>query len=349
MRPELFNIPGLNLSIKSYGFMMAVGFICALLWAQFLARRKGANPEHLANFGGIALISGVLGARLFHVAHHWSTYRDDPAAIFAVWSGGLEFLGGFVLALASMLVYFKVKKLPVRQYLDILAPAVMLGLMFGRIGCLLNGCCFGGPCDLPWAVRFPALNTHTEGGLGCAHHERQQYSYSYHYQLEPDRQRRPGQGPLLELPDDYYRGYVGPEGDWVARQEEAPPERRELYHRYPLTATELTEAQREALAAGAYPMHPIHPTQVYSALNALLLAGLLSWLLLRGHLPTGAVFAIMLLLYGPTRFGIESLRNDSPLEVDGMTISQNLGIACVVLGVVLLVDAYRRARRQATS
>ncbi|OQA02332.1 MAG: Prolipoprotein diacylglyceryl transferase [Planctomycetes bacterium ADurb.Bin412] len=330
MRPELFSIPFIHLSIKSYGFMMVLGFLAALLLARWRCKKQGENPAPIADFGLIALLAGVIGARLFHVFHNWSYYRDYPREIFAIWSGGLEFLGGVILAAAAMVIYFRRKKLPLRTYLDILAPSLMLGLAFGRMGCFLNGCCFGAPTTVPWAITFPAVNTMTHSGSGCAKETQYQYSYPYEYQLTPDRCRHPENGPLLELPPDYYEGYIDSEGYLVDSDQAVPPGKN--WYRAPKRILDLSRRQIGELRQGKHPMHPIHPAQLYAIANALLLCLILNGIY-RFRKFDGWVFAWMLILYGFTRLGLEFLRTDSPLEFDGLTISQNLGILLVLIGL----------------
>src|SRR5690606_38879448 len=102
MLPELFRIPGLNIPIYSYGLMLVVGFLLAAALAKFLARRAGLNPEVFINAGIIALIAGVVGARLSHVLENWSVYTDASRSVWEnlkdaadIRSGGLTFYGGF--------------------------------------------------------------------------------------------------------------------------------------------------------------------------------------------------------------------------------------------------------------
>jgi len=337
MRPELFSIPFLHFGIPSYGAMLVLGFITAITLAQYRCRKMGENPEHIGNFGVMALLAGVLGARLFHVFHHWSDYRDNLGGIFAVWSGGLEFLGGVIAALAVMILYFRGKKLPVLKFLDILAPALMLGLAFGRMGCFLNGCCFGAPCELPWAIRFPPLVKSVQSG--CQKNNHSQYSYPFEYQLTPDGQRNSDGTALVQLPADYYGSYMDNQGHWARTPDVFPPGTK--YIAYPKHPDELTAEQRDALKEGKHPMHPIHPAQIYSLVNALLLCGILL-ILSRRRKFDGQIFAFMLILYGISRYFLESLRTDSPLEFGVLTISQILSLIAVPLGIVMLVALRRR-------
>jgi len=340
MRPELFVIPFLNLSIKSYGVMMVLGFLAALFLARRRARRLGENHLHVTDFAVWTLVAGIAGARLMHVLHNWPQYRDRPWQVLAIWSGGLEFLGGVVAALLFTVLYLRRKKLPTLKYLDILAPSLMLGLAFGRMGCFLNGCCFGAPSCLPWACRFPALNTLHSPGAGCREQTALQYSFPYAYQLTPDSQR-PGQ-PLLQLPADFYDGYTDGRGRWIASLDYADPQQRQGFYLNPKSPDQLTDRQRADLRAGRYPMHPIHPAQLYSVANALFLGLLLSLIFRRYRFP-GQVFCAMLVLYGVARFLLEMVRVE-PLEFDGLTISQNLGILAVCLGGAGLILLPRRRR-----
>jgi len=338
MRPELFSLPFVHIGIKSYGLMLVLGFIAGLLLARRSCRKLGESPEDITNFGLYALLAGVGGARLCHVIHNWSAYRDNLREIFAIWSGGLEFLGGFIAALAVMLIYFRRKKLPILKFLDILAPALMLGLAFGRMGCFLNGCCFGGTCDLPWAIRFPAVNHITHRGSGCEKQTLSQYSFPFDYQLMPDFDRK--RGPLLELPADYYDGYVDQDGYWVSNFDHINPDLRDKFYRLVKPAGQLSEQQLKDLEAGIYKMHPIHPTQLYSLLNALLLCVILT-LLFRWRKRHGQIFAYMLIGYGITRFGLECIRTE-PTALFGLTISQILGLLAVPAGVIMLIFLSRR-------
>jgi phosphatidylglycerol:prolipoprotein diacylglycerol transferase len=164
MLQELFRIPGLELPIYSYGLMMVIGFLSAIQVTKFLARRSGLDPELFVNAGLIALVTGIAGARLSHVIENIGVYTtvtptrsawDNFIAAINIRSGGLTYYGGFLLAFPSLVFYAIKKKIPLRLGMDIVAPAIVIGLGFGRIGCFLNGCCYGAQCNLPWAVTFP--------------------------------------------------------------------------------------------------------------------------------------------------------------------------------------------------
>ncbi|MHC4061935.1 MAG: prolipoprotein diacylglyceryl transferase [Planctomycetota bacterium] len=321
MHPELFEIPFIHVTVKSYGLMMVVGFLSAVFIIRYLSRNITPNPNLITNAALYSLIAGVIGARLFYVVHHFDQFRGRLFSVFAIWQGGLELLGGVILAIAIIIFFLWYHKLPVRRYLDILAIGLMSALIFGRIGCLLNGCCFGKPANLPWAIRFP---------YGAP---------AYRSQVKPDL-RRDRQNPQMELPHDFFEDYY---------ENGSPVQILKPYE-------DLTEEQKEMLEeSDRYRSLPVHPTQLYSSANALLccLILFLFWRRSqnadRSQNPSkfltrpGGTFALMFILYGVTRFFIEFLRDDNPFEYGwwivykGATVSQNLGIYLVILGLLLML------------
>lgn len=174
MYPELFTIPIVDITIKSYGFCLMVGFLSAVWLGMRRCERTRVDPDVFLDLALLCLIFGVGGSRLFYVIHYWPTkFASAPSPLLAaidITKGGLEFLGGFVGAVLAIIVYSLRKKISLRFYLDTLAPSTMWGLAFGRLGCYLNGCCFGALCVAPgvaqstspvehprhaWAVEFP--------------------------------------------------------------------------------------------------------------------------------------------------------------------------------------------------
>ncbi len=336
MHPELITIPGINLVIQSYGTMLVLAFIFGGLLARHNARKIGEDPENISNLLIFAMVGGVVGARIFHVIHFWDTYQDNLLKIFKIWEGGLEFLGGFITASISMIIYARVKKLSIRTYMDILAPALMMGLCFGRVGCFLNGCCYGKMCDKPWGVTFPAINNITEIGPDGGPTIR--YSFPYSNQLHHDFDRNTG--PEIELPDNYYMGYVDAENNFIDLHEKSEIPDMSRFYKIPIPAPQLTEHQLQHLRDNSFPMKKIHPTQIYSSINGLALCIILQWSFNRRKLK-GQSFCFLLILYGITRFIIEGLRADSPLEFTGLTISQNLSILSIVGGLCLLLTFHK--------
>jgi len=320
MYPKLFEIPFINLTIWTYGPMLVIGFLAAVFLLRRLARKVGQNPDHITNVALYALIAGVIGARLFYVMHHFSQYRGAPWwSIFAVWQAGLEFVGGLMLATLVVLIYLLRHELSVRLYLDMLAVGLMLALSFGRIGCFLRGCCFGKPAQVVWAVRFPYD------------------SHAFHSQVRPnfDRQRFE---PQLELPAEYF-GYSSEDGKTWFPTDQAGKFRANLK---PFDL--LTDQEKYDVTKGRYRCLPVHPAQLYSSANALLLCLVLLLFWQKSALTwPGCTFGLMFVLYGFSRFLIEFLRDDNPFESgwwtlsDNWTVSQNLGIYIAISGLILIV------------
>lgn len=153
----------LHLQLFGYGVMVVLGFVAAVLLARRRARRAGERPEHISAAALLSLLGGVLGARGAYVALHWSEFSSSPnllAAIFNLTAGGLVYYGAIAGGAVAVLAYVLIRRLPVRRYGDIIAPCLMLGLAFGRAGCLLNGCCWGAPAgdDAPLSVTFPMVS-----------------------------------------------------------------------------------------------------------------------------------------------------------------------------------------------
>ena len=149
---------GVSIRIFGYGLMMVLGFLAAIAIGRWRTRRMGENPDVMVQIGFLSLIGGVLGARLAFVIQPGELAKlHSLGAILDITSGGLVYYGGVVLAAMVVLVYLRIKRLPIRRCLDMVAVSLMVGLAFGRAGCLLNGCCYGGRCRHDWALgtRFP--------------------------------------------------------------------------------------------------------------------------------------------------------------------------------------------------
>ncbi|MHC4294840.1 MAG: prolipoprotein diacylglyceryl transferase family protein, partial [Planctomycetota bacterium] len=121
----------LPLRVHGYGFMLVLGFLLGIALAQWRTRRMGENPEAMFQCGILALIGGILGSRIAYIIQHWDRFSGEPnpiAAMLNLTSGGLIYYGGVVLAIALVLGYLWIKKLPIRRYLDVLAVSLMIGL-----------------------------------------------------------------------------------------------------------------------------------------------------------------------------------------------------------------------------
>ena len=256
MRQVLLTIPVLGgVKIFGYGLMLFFAFLGAMNLAGWLARREKLNPEVIYDLSLFVFVGGLVGARLFYVIQYWGVRVHSLADVVKVWEGGIVLYGSMIGALLAFLLYRMLRPFPTLPFLDVIAPAMALGVAVGRFGCFLNGCCFGDVCSLPWAVSFP---------------------------------------------------------------EPSPP----------------WEAHRAAhlIATGTRWSLPVHPTQLYSVLDGLVLTTLLlAYFPLRRR--DGQVMALLMMAYPVTRVLVEYLRNDERVFFAGMTISQNISLVLLIAGL----------------
>jgi phosphatidylglycerol:prolipoprotein diacylglycerol transferase len=123
--------------------MLALAFTVSSVLAALEARRQNIAPDIIFNLSFLVLVSGIIGARLFYVIENAGYYLKEPLEMVMLQRGGLSWFGGLIAGVISGVAYLKKKHLAVYKILDLLAPFVALGQAIGRIGCLLNGCCFG--------------------------------------------------------------------------------------------------------------------------------------------------------------------------------------------------------------
>lgn len=148
MQRILFTIPvGGGLPVFGYGLFLMLGFLVGLLLACRRAKRAGLPANAAMDVGLISIVAGVLGARAAFLLldYHPSEGIGTLGEWLAVWQGGLTFQGGLLLALLADGAYLRWKGISVGRMFDVYAPSLALGVGFGRIGCLLNGCCWGAP------------------------------------------------------------------------------------------------------------------------------------------------------------------------------------------------------------
>lgn len=386
MYPTLFKIPYLPdwlADVKSYGVMMMIAFLSGIWMCCRRADRSRANADIELNIGFISLIFGVAGARAMFVLHYWDTrFANQPnpfAAIFDIRAGGLEFWGGPLLAIPAAAIYLRyIAKVSARWYLDITVPSLAWGLAITRIGCFLNGCCWGSTCvdehdpawnkaALPWAVHFPY------GSPAMA----QQYQFGQ-LTLPKELIFSPHGGESYPLSREFIDAALKDEGRTGAelrsqyqlvlnelirlQNEKADPtvskaaEEREANARKALIRHEhstqigvvegqarkygLTVAELSQLAH-AYRSKPVHPTQLYEFISAMLICWFLTVLFYyrKRH---GILLGWFLILYSISRLLLEAIRQDNPLDVGGLTISQAISFGCLVAGFLWLGIVYTK-------
>jgi phosphatidylglycerol---prolipoprotein diacylglyceryl transferase len=363
MMPVLFKIPFINWAVPGYGLMMMLGFLLGVMWAARRAMRSGANPDVVLNLGFIALIAGILGCRIMYVVHYWKdqfAIYGDPVqvaiAVVDIRKGGLEFYGGFILASICVVAYLVLARHSLRWYMDIVAPSAALGMAFGRMGCFLNGCCYGTTCDLPWKVSFP---------------------FGSQAQVEQWRGKLPGAEAPAELlftrgnmSNPITRDSLAVTDKQVADAERAQQtaesaeqaataalngapesEKTKLEARLARVRRQATAARLEYVdvrdqmtkyhlsfqqlkdLAAQYRSLDVHPAQLYAVITLGLLTALLSTVYWR-RTRDGQVICTLFLIEPMSRWTLELLRADNPRDTLGITVSQFIAICMTVAAVI---------------
>ena len=148
MKTDLFSIG--SLTVHGYGLMIGIGFILAMLLAEYRAKRLGLREEAIIDITIIAGVSGFLGAKLLYVIVEFDEFIKNPKAVLG--SAGFVVYGGIIAGVLCCMLYCKVKKLNFMEYFDLVMPEIALAQGFGRIGCFLAGCCYGKKLSTPIVI-----------------------------------------------------------------------------------------------------------------------------------------------------------------------------------------------------
>jgi len=265
--------------VYGYGAMMVMAAVGSGWTAARRSPLAGVSPQFTWDLALWSVLAGVVGARVFHlIQYHERVFalcqnpQDYLLAAINLPDGGLVLYGGIIAAVLTFVWSCHRQGISILKYGDAVVPAVFVGIACGRMGCFLNGCCFGDACDLPWAVSFPPESA-AYGALKA-------------------------------------RGVISP----------------------------------DALAT-----LPLHPTQIYSAINGLVLAGLLA-----AYYPfrqrDGSVLSLALIGYALSRICEEILRNDEGSQFGtGLTISQLISLGVLAFGLSLAWWSWTRTAPKLTS
>lgn len=161
--------------IKSFGFLLALSFIFGIILSIRRGRSRGLDQDTVMDASFTVLISSLIGVRLFFILTHLDTF-DPWWEMFMIWRGGLTLYGGILAAIVAVFWFCRRRGIEFLALADVLAPQVVLGIGLTRIGCFLNGCCFGFPTDAAWGVQFPATCQAGSVYAATAIHPTQLYS-----------------------------------------------------------------------------------------------------------------------------------------------------------------------------
>jgi phosphatidylglycerol:prolipoprotein diacylglycerol transferase len=175
MYPILFEIGGWP--IYSYGLLLALAYLLGLQMAVVRARRRGIDAARIMDLGIYLIIAALVGAKLMLVFVDFDYFRNQPRELLSLVRAGGVFYGGLIAAILVALWLVRRYKLDTWTTADLMAPGIALGHVVGRLGCLLAGCCYGRPTDLPWGLTFthPAAAANVGTPLGIPLHPTQIY------------------------------------------------------------------------------------------------------------------------------------------------------------------------------
>lgn len=175
MHPILFSVG--EWPVYSYGVLLAAAYLIGLQLGVVRARKAGVDPARVMDLGIYLIIAALVGAKLMLIAVDWDYFRSQPRELLSLVRAGGVFYGGLIAAVAVGLLLVRRYKLPVWTTADLMAPGIALGHVVGRFGCLLAGCCYGKPTDMPWGITFtdPVAAQNVGTPLGVALHPTQLY------------------------------------------------------------------------------------------------------------------------------------------------------------------------------
>lgn len=156
MHPVLWQIGPLTL--RTYGLFLALAFLVGVFLAVKRGEERGVKRKDIFDLSFTIMISSVVGSRMFYVLTHLGEYADHPLGVFSFWEGGLSMFGGIVAALAASWWFASKRHLSFGLLGDIVAPSIALGTSLTRIGCFMNGCCFGLPTEASCGIVFPSVS-----------------------------------------------------------------------------------------------------------------------------------------------------------------------------------------------
>ncbi len=342
----------IGLPVRGYGVMVLLGLFSGIGITLWRGKQVGVSPDFIVSLGFWMMLGGVLCARVFFVFQYWDDFATLPwgeriVAIIKLTEGGLVIYGGMVGGALAGWLYCRMNRQPVLAFADLIAPGFLIGLAFGRIGCLLNGCCFGGVCtaDLP-AIQFPQGSppyvAQLENGkllgitLSPSTSHSSQSSTAHGASTDPSLIAKVESNSVAERELSAEPGMTFQEQHQIL----PPIPKVDDPAAVPkLSANVVINDRPHFLSSDILPAYsrPVHPSQIYSAVDAALLCLLIlcvqPWVARDGQ-----AFLLGIGLHGVARFTLELIRSDEAGQFGTtLTIAQwisLLGIALAIAGFI---------------
>lgn len=347
------SIFGLQIPIHGYGLMLFIAFVVCLILGLQLAKRQGIGAETVQDVALWMFVPGLIGARLLFALTEWRYFSSHPERILYIWDGGLVFygsaIGGLVGFAGAYLFVLRPRGIGAFTMLDMVAPCAALGLAIGRIGCLLNGCCYGHVAcvDCP-AVYFPLPAEPNRQlvarGLQTAAGFLVDVNSLVVTAVEPDS---PAAAAGLQVGDRITKVDGNAIKEYPTLDMVFANWQRTHRGRNRLEMTVQREGREVELVFTPRSIG-LHPTQIYESISA----GLLTFLLLSFYplrrFP-GQVMGLMMVGYALHRFINEIIRNDTPPVFAGLTLSQNVSVLMLLIGAALFLFSGRLTKQTAAA
>lgn len=348
-----------GLPVRGFGVMMLIAVVSGVGLAAHRARQVNLDPEIIFSLAFWMFAFGIAGARLFYIVEYWPQFQRETfwgtvRAIADVTEGGLVVYGSVLGGLPAGFFYLRSKHLPPLAIADVIAPSMVLGLALGRIGCFLNGCCFGGFCEAsPPGLTFPSESPPYKRQEELGWRSGIWLSTATEEKTSMDRpDDRANESETQEASQPRFRV------SWIAPEAGPPPDLKvgdvieSINGQQPAT---LLEAQKLLVQSpGVYELKladgrrlfwqsrqaprrsaPVHPAQLYASIDAGLLA-LVLWNFFPYRRRDGEVFALMLTVHPISRFLLEMIRSDEPGQFGtAFTISQWFSIGFLAVAAIL--------------
>ncbi len=156
MYPIIIDTPFFR--VYSYGLMISLAILLNTILAMKRGSKEKLSPDYILEAVVVMGVSGIIGARIFYIILNWSHYAQDLSKIFQISAGGLSSFGALIMGGIALSVWGKYREIKIPGLLDFFSPYIFLGYSLARIGCFLNGCCYGKMTDVPWALPAGADN-----------------------------------------------------------------------------------------------------------------------------------------------------------------------------------------------
>ncbi len=334
----------LGLPIRGYGVFVVAGIFAGMGLSVYRAKQVNLDPELIFSLAFWMFVIAIPGARAFYVIQKWDEFHQDTlmktvAAILRFTEGGLVVYGSVIGALIGLYFFSRRHQISVFKLGDIIAPGMAIGLALGRIGCLMNGCCYGGMCqDWPVAITFPQYASVELKQLSAPYTHQLLRGELYGFRLGEDTAGKPIVASVQPGSEAERAGLE--EGTVIARVNRSQV--TSLKEARAILATTSTSVQINNMGWSLPDRSlPLHPTQIYSSTNAALLCCVL-WFAYPYRQRDGDTLLLMLGLYSITRFLLEAIRTDEAGQLGTqLTISQIVSIAALVISIAIWLTRRR--------